>query len=87
MESVSFIVKFIFSSMPYCCNCPNVSLICKIHTPKRSTYTFLIFMDPCIVDDSVEKPTRCSFVMEFIIPKSIEGSTCFERHTAHHQEL
>jgi hypothetical protein len=40
-------------------------------------------MDPCIVDDSVEIPTRCSFVIEFIIPKFIEGSTCFERHTAH----
>ena len=25
--------------------------------------------------------------MEFIIPKFIEGSTCFERHTAHHQEF
>jgi hypothetical protein len=25
-------------------------------------------MDPCIVDDSVEIPTRCSFVIEFIIP-------------------
>jgi hypothetical protein len=36
---------------------------------------------------SVEIPTRCSFVIEFIIPKSFEGSTCFERHTAHHQEL
>jgi hypothetical protein len=23
----------------------------------------------------------------FIIPKFIEGSTCFERHTAHYQEL
>jgi len=47
----------------------------------------LIFMDPCIVDESVEIPTRCSFVIEFIIPKFIEGSICFERHTAHHQEL
>jgi hypothetical protein len=36
---------------------------------------------------SVEIPTRCSFVIEFIIPKFFEGSTCFERHTAHHQEL
>jgi hypothetical protein len=27
----------------------------------------------------VEIPTRCSFVIEFIIPKFIEGSTCFER--------
>jgi hypothetical protein len=26
-------------------------------------------------------------VIEFIIPEFIEGSTCFERHTAHHQEL
>ena len=25
--------------------------------------------------------------MEFIIPKFFKGSTCFERHTAHHQEL
>jgi hypothetical protein len=46
-----------------------------------------IFMDPCIVEDSEELPTRCSFVIEFIIPKFIEGSACFERHTAHHQEL
>jgi len=41
-------------------------------------------MDPCIVDDSVEIPTMCSFVIEFIIPKFIEGSICFERHTANH---
>jgi hypothetical protein len=26
-------------------------------------------------------------VIEFIIPTFTEGSTCFERHTAHHQEL
>jgi len=37
--------------------------------------------------DSVEIPTRCSFVIEFIIPKFIEGSTRLERHTAHHQDL
>ena len=29
----------------------------------------LILMDSCIVDYSVEIPTRCSFVIEFIIPK------------------
>jgi hypothetical protein len=44
-------------------------------------------MVPCIVGDSVEIPTRCSFVIEFIIPKFIEGSTCFERQTTHQQEL
>jgi len=37
--------------------------------------------------DSVEIPTRCSFVIEFTIPKFFKGSTCFERHTVHHQEL
>jgi len=34
-----------------------------------------------------KQPTRCNLVIEFIVPKFIEGSTCFERHTAHHQEL
>jgi hypothetical protein len=52
-----------------------------------SRHTNLILIDPCIVDYSAEIPTRCSFVIEFIIPKFFEGSTCFERHTAHHQEL
>jgi hypothetical protein len=32
--------------------------------------------------DSVEITTKCSFVIEFTVPKFIEGSTCFERHTA-----
>jgi len=49
-------------------------------------FQVLILMDPCIVDYLVEVPTRCSFVIEFIIPK-FKGSTCFERHTAHYQEL
>jgi hypothetical protein len=40
-----------------------------------------------ISKDSVEIPTRCSFVIEFIIPNFFEGSTCFEWYTAHHQEL
>jgi len=31
--------------------------------------------------------TTCNPVLEFIIPTFIEGSTCFERHAAHHQEL
>jgi hypothetical protein len=47
----------------------------------------LILMDQCIVDYSVEIPTRCSFVTAFITQKFFEGSTCFKRHTAHHQEL
>jgi len=34
-------------------------------------------MDPCIVDYSVEIPTRCSFVIEFIIPKFTEGSAAY----------
>jgi len=31
-------------------------------------------MDPCIVDYSVEIPTTCSFVIEFIIPKFFKVS-------------
>jgi len=53
----------------------------------RTVLLNLILVDQCIVDYSVEIPTRCSFVIEFIIPKFFKGSTCFERHTAHHQEL
>jgi hypothetical protein len=30
---------------------------------------------------------KVQLVIEFIIPKFIEGTTCFERNTAHHQEL
>ena len=70
--------------------CEYFSKICrKTQIPLKSdkNIEYLIFMDPCLVDDSVEIPARCSFVIEFIIPKFIEGSTCFERHTAHHQEL
>ena len=52
-----------------------------------SSFVNLILMDPCIVDYSVEIPTRCSFVIEFIIPKFFKGSTCFERHITNHQEL
>jgi hypothetical protein len=32
-------------------------------------------------------PTRRNLVIQFIIPPFIKGSTCFERHTAHHEEL
>jgi hypothetical protein len=58
-----------------------------MHKIASITVQDFIFMDPCIIDDSVEIPTRRSFVIEFIIPKFIEGSTCFEQHAAHHQEL
>jgi hypothetical protein len=30
---------------------------------------------------------RCDSVVEFIIPVFLNCSTCFGRHTAHHQEL
>jgi len=37
--------------------------------------------------DLTEIPARCDRVVEFIIPVFLNCSTCFERHTAHHQEL
>jgi len=49
--------------------------------------TILYSTIPYSTLNSVEIPTRCSFVIGFIIPKFIEGSTFFEWHTARHQEL
>jgi len=56
---------------------------CMLRYFQEKLFLNLIFMDPCIIDDSVE----IRFVIEFIIPKFTEGSTRFKRHTAHHQEL
>jgi len=79
------------SGIPKCLQqCENVGtneVIFTILYTLKCNHVRLIFMDPCILDYSPEIPTRCSFVTEFIIPKFTEGSTCFERHTAHHQEL
>jgi len=35
----------------------------------------------------IERTTRCNRVVEFIIPMFLNCSTCFGRHTAHHQEV
>ena len=37
--------------------------------------------------NQLKQPTRCNHVIEFINPKFTESPTCFERHTAQHQEL
>ena len=37
----------------------------------------LILMDPCIVDYSVEMPTRCSFVIEFYYSKVFQMLNVF----------
>jgi hypothetical protein len=49
--------------------------------------TFNIHVSVHRIMNQQKQPTRCNLVIEFIIPKFIEGSTCFERYTAHHQEL
>jgi len=62
---------------------------CQHTTEPPTKYVSLlyVFTNYMHMVNSVEIPTRCSFVIEFIIPTFIEGSACFERHTAHHQEL
>jgi len=46
-----------------------------------------MFVDPCIIVQFVKKnPTRCNNVSEFYYSIFIWSSTCFRRHTAHHQE-
>jgi hypothetical protein len=59
----------------------------ELHAQTKLLGINLIVMDPCIVDYSVEIPTRCSFVIEFIIQKCFKGWKCFEQYTAHYQEL
>jgi len=47
----------------------------------------LMSVDPCIIIQFVKKnPTRCNNVSEFCYSISIRSSTCFGRHTVHHQE-
>ena len=58
--------------------------------PHAATACFLYIFD---IRGSVHRrllsrnTNKMQLVIEFIIPKFTEGSTCFERHTAHHQEL
>jgi hypothetical protein len=52
-----------------------------------SEETHLIFMDLCIVVKKKKNTNKMQLVIECIIPKFTEGSTCFERHTAYHLEL
>jgi hypothetical protein len=47
----------------------------------------LMFVDPCIIVQFIKKnPTRCNNVSKFYYSIFIWSSTCFERHTAHHQK-
>jgi len=47
----------------------------------------LMFVDPCIIVKFINKnPTRCNNVSKFYYCIFIWSSTCFGRHTAHHQE-
>jgi hypothetical protein len=48
----------------------------------------LLFVDPCIIVYIIyiENPTRCNNVSKFYFV-FVWSSTCFGRHTAHHQEL
>jgi len=46
-----------------------------------------MFVDPCIIVQLIRKnPTRCNNVSKFYYSIFIWSSTCFGRHTAHHQE-
>jgi hypothetical protein len=53
----------------------------------QTTASHLIFMGPCTVIWLSKNTNNMQLVTEFIIPKFIEGSSCFEQHTTHHQEL
>ena len=44
-------------------------------------------MDPYLVVWLSRNSNKMQLLIEFIIPKFIEGSTCFKRHTVHNQQL
>jgi hypothetical protein len=47
----------------------------------------LMFVGPCIILQFIKKnPTRCNNVSKFYYSTFMWSSTCFGRHTAHHQE-
>jgi len=62
---------------------PSCSMPTHAQTNRHDKAINPIFIDPCIADESEGIPKRCSFVLEFIIPKFIEGSTCFEISFSH----
>ena len=48
---------------------------------------YLTFVDPCIIVKFIKKnPTRCNDVSKLYFFIFIWSSSCFGRHTAHHQE-
>jgi len=54
---------------------------------RRQRPNYLMFVDPCIIVQFIKKnPTRCNNVSKFYYLIFIWSSTCFGRHTAHHQE-
>jgi len=54
---------------------------------RRRSRVHSMFVDPCIIVKFMKKnPTRCNNVSKFYYSVFIWSSTCFRRHTAHHQE-
>jgi hypothetical protein len=49
--------------------------------------SYIAFMSKCPMEISQKEPTVCDRVVEFTISMFLNCSTCFARHTAHHQEL
>ena len=54
----------------------------------RKIHVNLMLVDPCIIAHFIKKknPTRCNNISKFYYSIFIWSSTCFGRHTAHHQE-
>jgi hypothetical protein len=65
------------------------------HQERKQLYLqYLVFVTPLLLSaviveelEPMQSCNRCKLIIEFIIAKFPERSTCFERHTVHHQEL
>ena len=81
---ISFMKCSFFNVWPFATKCYSAEIPTKCYSAEITTKCYSVEIPTKCY--SVEIPTRCSFVIEFIIPKFIQGWTCFELHTAHHQE-
>jgi hypothetical protein len=63
------------------------SLLWSVYIKHQNMVHNFIFVDPCITVQFIKKnSTRCNNVLKFYYSIFIWSSTCFGRHTAHHQE-
>jgi len=89
MDEISFYVNLRknYKHFPLQITWPDTTLRSCWNTHEASICVALLFVGPCIIVQFIKKnPTRCNNVSTFYYSIFIWSSTCFGRHTTHHQE-